>query len=74
VHPGAESYEKIARFLEVDLANSGAKYVHQPPFDAVHASPEEATCGTESAQGRLGEWLPGYSGPTGRVSQLYQRQ
>ncbi len=26
VHPGDDSYEKIARFLETDLANSEARY------------------------------------------------
>ncbi len=37
VHPGVEAYEKVAAFLEADLANTEAKYPH-PPASTVMAS------------------------------------
>jgi hypothetical protein len=32
VHPGDDSYVKIARFIESDLANPGARYTNPPPM------------------------------------------
>ncbi len=37
VHPREEAYEKVAAFLEADLANTGAKYTN-PPASTVLAA------------------------------------